>query len=156
MKMYQKTPLLVSPTLLPSNTVTSCMYWCLCFAGLYHRLPLDNPVCQQDVDVVVTLACGKWRQFGRALGFSLSRTEDIVSCHSQIRDSEKLQMIISEWKAESGEKATIGKLLKACDHEAVQVMRSVVVELAKLNQVRSRPLSQSFLTHVKEQSRLRF
>ena len=68
-----------------------------------------------DVAHEVTQYCSrKWEDIGRALGYSQTIIEDILSTSERLSNSSKLARIIEEWSTDRGDEATVGELLNSC------------------------------------------
>ena len=83
------------------------------------QLPLEGRVTEDVIDVVARVASDKWREFGRAFGYTRAQTVDILSADPVAINSEKLRMLIDHWLREGGHKATLKELLRACDSSGV-------------------------------------
>ncbi|XP_062511933.1 centrosomal protein of 112 kDa-like isoform X2 [Corticium candelabrum] len=79
-------------------------------------LPLSRVVEDDDIEVIALEASSKWKQLGRNLTFRPVEVDDIVSQikYDNPRDSDRLFILIDEWRSKIGRQATLGKLLEAC------------------------------------------
>lgn len=86
------------------------------FAGPCLWLPLSRVVEDDDIEVIALEASSKWKQLGRNLTFRPVEVDDIVSQikYDNPRDSDRLFILIDEWRSKIGRQATLGKLLEAC------------------------------------------
>lgn len=77
---------------------------------------LQTPISKikSFADVVVQVCSHKWKEIGRALGYSKAEVLNFVSSESS--NESKLAEVIEGWTDDKGKRATFGKLLDACDH----------------------------------------
>jgi hypothetical protein len=92
---------------------------------------LDQQLTDKQLDVIKSLGGSKWRQLGRSLGYSDEDITEIVSQYMNEGVREKLHQIVCRWKSRNGDKATLRKMLDACNHQEVDLKASVISQLVK-------------------------
>lgn len=120
-----------------AHLIQSIALMCLGEEHLLEMSPvsLQLPVTDDRIVEIVSKAAGDaWERMGRALGFSGTAVNDILSTAPiRLRDSDKLFRIICEWRLKVGNKATLDKLLEACD----RVERKGIVEMKLADEQRN-------------------
>jgi hypothetical protein len=90
---------------------------------------LDKPVDSKHIAAVKKWGNERWRQLGRALGFSDPDISDIEGPVEREGNREKLHQIMHRWQQRDGVKATLRVLLEACKEPDVKIYGQVVAEI---------------------------
>ena len=80
-------------------------------------LALGEPVTSEHLEIVAAETSDDIYCLGRALGFERAKVRDILSAYRtyDLKNSERLLVILEEWQHKDGRKATLRRLLEACD-----------------------------------------
>ncbi|XP_062500496.1 uncharacterized protein LOC134177736 [Corticium candelabrum] len=78
---------------------------------------LEEPIREEDMETIACAVSSYYNPLGRALGYDHEKVQDILSAdqYEGQRNSEKLLAVIRAWKYKHGVKATLGRLLQACE-----------------------------------------
>ena len=82
-------------------------------------MSLSSPVVTSaQIEVIKDIVVEDWVKFGRMLlKFNVSEVRDILSPYQneQLGNSEKAYYVLEFWKKKEGIRATVDKLLEACE-----------------------------------------
>ena len=80
-------------------------------------LASENPVTTEQLEIVAEAVGHRCYPLGRALGYENANIRNILSAYRMYdqTDSERLLVVLEAWQDKEGRRATLGRLLGACD-----------------------------------------